>query len=59
MAEALVSLTEAARAKLPAVRRALSAGSEHVLAGFTQEEIATLVKLTQRLTENLDRAIIG
>lgn len=53
----LVSLTQAAKAKLPAAREALHANSTRVLAGFSQDEVATLVALLQRLNENLDREV--
>lgn len=53
----LVSLTEAAKAKLPAAREALHANSTRVLAGFSPDEVATLIALLQRLNENLDREV--
>jgi DNA-binding MarR family transcriptional regulator len=54
----LVSLTEAARAKLPAVREALREGSGAALAGFSDDEVKTLIDLMQRLNHNLDRMIV-
>ncbi len=53
----LVSLTESARTRIPAAREALHANSERVFAGFSEEEIATLVSLLQRLNQNLDQAV--
>ncbi|HEY0121290.1 MAG TPA: MarR family transcriptional regulator [Rhizobium sp.] len=53
----LVSLTEAARAKLPAAREALREGSDAALAGFSDNEVTTLIELMQRLNQNLDRMI--
>jgi MarR family transcriptional regulator, transcriptional regulator for hemolysin len=53
----LIALTKTAKAKLPKVREALDADAEVMLAGFTDKEVATLVKLLQRLNENLDRLV--
>lgn len=53
----LVSLTEAALAKLPAVRDALDAGREMVLAGFSEDEVQTLLQLMRRLNRNLERMV--
>lgn len=53
----LVSLTEAAVAKLPAARQALEEGREQVLSGFSADEIQTLVELMRRLNQNLDRMV--
>lgn len=53
----LVSLTEAAIAKLPAARLALDEGQEAVLAGFTDGEVQTLLQLMRRLNQNLERMI--
>lgn len=53
----LVSLTEAATAKLPAARQALEEGREQVLAGFSADEVQTLVQLMRRLNQNLDRIV--
>ncbi len=50
----LVSLTAEALAKTPAVREILRQGSEQALAGFSQDEVATLCALLQRLNRNLD-----
>ncbi|TXI02627.1 MAG: MarR family transcriptional regulator [Rhizobium sp.] len=50
----LVSLTEAARERLPAARKALDEGREAVLAGFSADEIQTLLRLMRRLNQNLD-----
>ncbi|MDQ0474300.1 DNA-binding MarR family transcriptional regulator [Labrys wisconsinensis] len=51
----LISLTETALARLPAVREVLMSGNAEALAGFSDEEIATLAALLQRLNRNLDR----
>jgi DNA-binding MarR family transcriptional regulator len=53
----LVSLTEAALAKLPMAREALKEGSEAALAGFSHDEVATLIGLMRRLNHNLDRMV--
>ena len=53
----LVSLTEAAVAKLPAARQALEEGRDRVLSGFSADEIQTLVQLMRRLNQNLDRMV--
>jgi DNA-binding MarR family transcriptional regulator len=53
----LVSLTEAAVAKLPAARRALEEGRDRVLSGFSADEVQTLVQLMRRLNQNLDRMV--
>lgn len=53
----LISLTKAALASLPAAREALHEGSEQALAGFSEDEVTTLIGLTRRLNENLDRMV--
>lgn len=53
----LVSLTDAARERLPAARQALEQGREAVLAGFSAEEVQTLLQLMRRLNQNLDRMV--
>lgn len=53
----LISLTDAAVAKLPAARQALEEGREAVLAGFSADEVQTLVQLMRRLNLNLDRMV--
>ena len=53
----LVSLTDAARERLPAARQALEEGREAVLAGFGAEEVQTLLQLMRRLNQNLDRMV--
>ena len=53
----LVSLTEAAVAKLPAARQALEEGRDRVLSGFSAGEVQTLVQLMRRLNQNLDRMV--
>ncbi len=53
----LVSLTEAAVAKLPAARQALEEGRDQVLSGFSADEVQTLLQLMRRLNQNLDRMV--
>jgi DNA-binding MarR family transcriptional regulator len=53
----LISLTDAAVAKLPAARQALEEGREQVLSGFSADEVQTLVQLMGRLNQNLDRMV--
>lgn len=53
----LVSLTEAAIAKLPAACHALDEGRERVLAGFSEDEVQTLLQLMRRLNRNLERMV--
>ena len=53
----LVSLTDAARERLPAARQALEEGREVVLAGFSADEVQTLLRLMRRLNQNLDRMV--
>lgn len=53
----LISLTETALKKLPAAREALDEGREEALAGFGEDEVATLLDLLRRLNENLDRMV--
>lgn len=53
----LISLTDAAVAKLPAARQALEEGREQVLSGFSADEVQTLVQLMRRLNQNLDRIV--
>lgn len=53
----LISLTDAAIARLPAARQALEEGREAVLAGFSDDEVQTLVQLMRRLNQNLDRMV--
>ena len=51
-----VSLTEAARTRLPDACATLFQGNRDALSGFTDEETAQLVALLARLITNLDRA---
>ncbi|NEI70442.1 MarR family transcriptional regulator [Rhizobium lusitanum] len=53
----LISLTDAAIARLPTARQALEEGREAVLAGFSADEVQTLVQLMRRLNQNLDRMV--
>jgi MarR family transcriptional regulator, transcriptional regulator for hemolysin len=50
-----ITLTEAARARLPEAVAVLLRGNHEVLRGFTDEEARLLVALLMRLIENLDR----
>jgi MarR family transcriptional regulator, transcriptional regulator for hemolysin len=54
---ALISLTKEALEKLPAARRTMAEGNKRTLAGFSSDEIATLVALMRRLNDNLDRML--
>ncbi len=51
----MISLTAAARARLPEAREALLQGSREALAGFTEAEVAILASLLGRLIRNLDQ----
>jgi MarR family transcriptional regulator for hemolysin len=51
----LISLTKAAIAKLPGLRKELHAGQEEMVAGFSDAEITNLCDLLRRLNHNLDR----
>jgi MarR family transcriptional regulator for hemolysin len=51
-----ISLTEAARTRLPDACAVLFQGNRDALNGFTDEEATQLVALLTRLTANLDRA---
>ena len=51
-----ISLTEAARSRLPDACAVLFQGNRDALNGFTDEEATQLVALLTRLIENLDRA---
>ena len=51
----LVSLKESALARLPAVRDVLIEGNREALAGFSEEDAATLSALLLRLLANLER----
>jgi MarR family transcriptional regulator for hemolysin len=51
---ALITLTEAARARLPDAVAVLLAGNAEALKGFTEEEARDLEKLLKRLIANLD-----
>ncbi|NLR99437.1 MarR family transcriptional regulator [Rhizobium sp. P38BS-XIX] len=53
----LVTLTELAVERLPAARQALEEGRANMLAGFSDDEVETLVHLMRRLNQNLDRLI--
>lgn len=51
-----VSLSAAARGRMPQVRAALVAGSKEALAGFDAGDIATLTALLERVVANLEQA---
>lgn len=53
----LVTLTELAVERLPAARQALEEGRANMLAGFSDDEVKSLVHLMRRLNQNLDRLI--
>ena len=50
-----ITLTKAARARLPNAIAVLLQGNREVLRGFTDEEAGLLVALLTRLIANLDR----
>ena len=50
----LISLTDQARAKLPAGRQILEQGNKDMTAGLTEAEIATLVSLLERVLDNVE-----
>jgi DNA-binding MarR family transcriptional regulator len=50
----LVSLTEEARARLPAGRAVLVEGNRDVTAGLSPEEVETLLGLLERVLANVD-----
>lgn len=51
----LISLSEGALARLPAVREVLIKGNREALDGFSEEDAATLAVLLLRLLANLER----
>jgi MarR family transcriptional regulator for hemolysin len=51
----LISLTSAAREKLPQVRELLVWGNEIALKGFSKKEVSMLAKLLRRVVENLEK----
>ncbi|QND54385.1 MarR family transcriptional regulator (plasmid) [Phyllobacterium sp. 628] len=53
----LISLTEEALVKLPAVREALQKGRKETFADFSVDEISTMVSLLQRLNKRLDQLV--
>lgn len=50
----LISLTEQARARLPAGREILVKGNQDMMRGLSEEEIATLTSLLQRVLANIE-----
>jgi len=50
----LVSLTSLALKRLPAAREVLAEGNRLALEGFSEREIATLVRLLQRVLDNVE-----
>lgn len=50
----LISLTESAVERLPAMREALMRGESDAVAGLTEREVATLRALLQRVVSNLE-----
>jgi len=53
----LVSLTPAAREKLPAARALLLRGNEEALVGFSDQEIETLCSLLRRVIHNVEEGL--
>ncbi|SDO32580.1 DNA-binding transcriptional regulator, MarR family [Pseudomonas extremorientalis] len=52
----LITLTDAARERMPAARAIMLQGSVQALEGFSEEEEATLLALLLRVNANLERA---
>ncbi|QZP18970.1 MarR family winged helix-turn-helix transcriptional regulator [Pseudomonas sp. DR208] len=52
----LITLTDAARERMPAARAIMLQGSAQALEGFSEEEEATLLALLLRVNANLERA---
>ncbi|MHA4967873.1 MarR family winged helix-turn-helix transcriptional regulator [Pseudomonas extremorientalis] len=52
----LITLTDAARKRMPAARAIMLQGSAQALEGFSEEEEATLLALLLRVNANLERA---
>lgn len=50
----LIALTDEARAKLPAGRAILEAGNREAMQGLSDEEVATLISLLQRVLANAE-----
>jgi len=50
----LISLTRLALRKVPAAKEIMLRGNDEALAGFTERETATLVRLLSRVIKNLD-----
>jgi DNA-binding MarR family transcriptional regulator len=50
----LISLTEQARARLPAGREILVKGNQDMMRGLSDEEISTLTSLLQRVLANIE-----
>ena len=50
----LIVLTDQARAKLPAGRAILEAGNREAMRGLSEEEVATLINLLQRVLANAE-----
>ena len=51
----LISLSDEARAKLPAMHEALTQGNAETLAGLTDDEVTMLKTLLQKVIANLER----
>ena len=52
----LITLTDAARKRMPAARAVMQQGTAQALEGFSEEEEATLLALLLRVNANLERA---
>ena len=52
----LITLTESARARMPAARAIMEQGTAQALDGFSAEDEATLLALLLRVNANLERA---
>lgn len=53
----LISLTEEALSKLPAIQVSMQQGNKESLVGFSNDEISMLLNLLRRLNDNLDRLV--
>ncbi|MFK4448742.1 MarR family transcriptional regulator for hemolysin [Caballeronia udeis] len=55
----LISLTRLALQKVPAAKEIMQRGNDEALAGFTERETTTLVRLLSRVVRNLDPDVAG
>ena len=50
----LISLTDSARARLPAMHKVLTQGNVDAMSGLSEDEVQTLVRLLQKVISNLE-----